>query len=127
MKTFEEAQKSIVEWIQYNFGYSPRDLWAFGRPPTEEEQRSELGVVGGLVEEVGELFRCVIKMDQGIRGSKEEWMYELMKEIGDVFIKLNDVCDYYGFDMEEVVNVRWEAVSKRNWREDSVGHGIAGE
>ena len=41
-----------------------------------------------IVEELGELTRCINKRDAGIRGDSDHWGRELRKELGDVVIAL---------------------------------------
>jgi NTP pyrophosphatase (non-canonical NTP hydrolase) len=106
----ESTEAEVVRWIRTNFG-----------PPTP------WGTVGGLTEEVGELARCMVKMEQGIRGTREEWVAEARKETGDVLIKLMDVADYFGFSVLEAFAERWETIRRRDWTTDKVGHGIPKE
>lgn len=98
----------IAAWVERNFG----------------ETRSPLSVVGGLAEETGEVCRAAVKDDQGIRGTHEEWMEELQKEVGDVYIKLVDVATFYGFDLQDAIEKRWSSIRMRDWVKDPVGHGI---
>ena len=102
-------QIEVNEWVTRNF------------------DNSELTAVVGMVEEVGELCRAVVKMEQGIRGSRNEWFAEIRKESGDVFIKLCDVARFYGFDLADAIHERWAKVGKRDWKADPLGHGIGGE
>lgn len=103
-----ELQTEVNAWVLRNF------------------DNSELTAVVGMVEEVGELCRAVVKMEQGIRGSREQWFAEIRKESGDVFIKLCDIARFYGFDLADAVAERWADVSRRDWKADPIGHGIKG-
>lgn len=78
----------------------------------------------GLAEETGEVCRAVLKMGQGIRGTREEWLAEVEKELGDVVIKACAVATSLGIDLLRAVEDRWEDVSQRDWTADRVGHGI---
>jgi NTP pyrophosphatase (non-canonical NTP hydrolase) len=80
----------------------------------------------GLVEEVGEIMRAVVKRSQGIRGTGDEWTAEIKKECADVFIKLCDVARYEDFDLMAVICTRWETIQKRDWKKDPKEHGIDG-
>lgn len=102
----------VRDWILANFG------------PDGLDTRNELTVVLGLMEEAGEVARPVVKMNQGIRGTREEWMSKLQEEVGDVFIKLVDVADWYGFDLFHVIRSRFEDVRQRDWLADRRGHGL---
>ena len=90
------------------------DVWVNRNFPN----RSKAAVIGGLGEEVGEVLRACVKHDQGIRGTADEWMYELEKELGDVFIKLCDVANFYDIDLELAIVNRWHSVQKRDWVTD---------
>jgi NTP pyrophosphatase (non-canonical NTP hydrolase) len=103
-------QDDVDAWVERNFGHD-----------------NELATVGGLVEETGEVMRAVVKRSQGIRGTTEEWDAELRKEAADVFIKLCDVASFYGFDLANAINERWDVVKQRDWKADPTGHGIEGE
>lgn len=106
----EEFQLETADWHKRNFtDMSP--------------MRQQLN----LTEEVGELSRAIIKMDQGIRGSREEWWAEAYKEVGDVAISLSNVANALGIDLEFAIMDRWDEVKKRNWRKDQKGHGIPDE
>lgn len=99
-------------WLVSNFG------------PDGLDTRSELTVVLGFSEEAGELARPVVKMNQGIRGTREEWLGKLQEEIGDVFIKLVDIADWYGLDLVDVIEARFAEISERDWVKDRIGHGL---
>lgn len=78
----------------------------------------------GLAEETGELCRAVLKMHQGIRGTRGEWMAEARKELGDVVIKACDVATVLGIDLVDAVDERWQQVSQREFGVDNRGHGM---
>lgn len=100
-------QLAVHDWSVRNFGDSPQTL-----------------VTLGLAEEVGELCRAVLKREQGIRGTREEWDAEVRKEIGDCVIKLLDISAYEGLSLVQAFTDRWEAISKRDWVADRTGRGI---
>lgn len=102
------VQADVQEW-------ESRQPWA-GDPPAI--------VALGLGEEAGEVQRAVLKMHQGIRGTREEWIEEARKECGDVFIKLCAVASSLGFDLGSAISERWDNVRQRNWTADKIGHGI---
>lgn len=80
----------------------------------------------GMVEEAGEVARAVLKRHQRIRGTSEEWIAEATKEVGDVVIKLADICYVLGIDFTEAVARRWERVRERDFVADPIGHGLPG-
>lgn len=101
-------QEQVEEWSQ-------RQPWA-GDPA--------IVVVVGLGEETGEVQRAVLKMHQGIRGTREEWLAEAGKEMGDVFIKLCALAESLGLDLDDCIRRRWAEISQRNFTTDRIGHGI---
>jgi NTP pyrophosphatase (non-canonical NTP hydrolase) len=101
-------QQEVAEW-------NDRQPWADDPP--------EL-VTLGAAEEVGELCRASLKLKQGIRGTPEEWLDEIKKETGDVFIKLCAIADAYGFDLAVAITQRWMTVRERDWKANPIGHGI---
>lgn len=104
----------IEDWMLSNFG------------PAGLDTRSAVTVTAGMTEEVGELMRCVTKLEQGIRGTREEWLAEMKKEIGDVFIKLVDIADWYAIDILEAIHNRfYDDIQPRDWVKDQKGHGIS--
>jgi NTP pyrophosphatase (non-canonical NTP hydrolase) len=105
-----EFQEELSGWANHNFPTETREI-----------------VVLGLVEEVGELCRTLVKKHQGIRGTAEEWDQEAFKEIGDVFIKLVHVCHVWGLDIEEVVSERWKVIRDRDFVANRIGHGLPKE
>lgn len=77
-----------------------------------------------LSEESGEVSRAVVKMAQGIRGTREEWIAELRKEMGDVIIALCSLANVFDMELEEVIQERWTTISARDWTADKIGQGI---
>lgn len=106
----EHLQDEIGEWQEYNF-------------PAKTPFDNAISTLG-LVEEVGEMCRSIVKMEQGIRGTREEWMEDLKKELGDVFIKLCDVSNRYDVNLSNAIHDRWQNVRKRDWQKDKIGHGV---
>lgn len=104
------TQAAVHAWSVRNFGELPQAV-----------------ITLGLAEEVGELCRAVLKRDQGIRGTHEEWSAEIRKELGDCVIKLLDIAAYEGVDLTEAFYDRWGDVGRRNWVADPSGHGLPAE
>lgn len=117
---WKAVQREIWAWAMKNFGARVPGRW---RREPDARGVSEMTVFGLLVEETGEVMRCVVKREQGIRGSAEHWTAELRKELGDVGISLMNCASYEGWDLEELIAERWETISKRNWAEDAYGGG----
>lgn len=76
-----------------------------------------------IAEEAGEVCRAVLKREQGIRGTSEEWTAELRKELGDLIITAHALAGFEGWDLDEVVAERWATIARRDWRADPQGHG----
>lgn len=102
-------QGDVHAWSVRNFGQLPQTI-----------------VTLGLAEEVGELCRAVLKREQGIRGTREEWDAEVRKELGDCVIKLLDIAAYEDADLMTVASQRWAAIRERNWIANPNGHGLPG-
>jgi hypothetical protein len=49
---------------------------------------------------------------------------EVAKELGDVFIKLCDVANVFGWTFEKCIKSAGLLVSQRNFTKDKIGHGI---
>jgi NTP pyrophosphatase (non-canonical NTP hydrolase) len=107
---FQLVLDEIDAWMHYNF-------------PGETRVTAMLG----LVEEVGELARAILKQNQGIRGTFEEWDEEIRKEIGDVMAKLEHVALLCNKDLVGVTWWRWKEVRQRDWIKNPIGHGVPTE
>jgi NTP pyrophosphatase (non-canonical NTP hydrolase) len=103
----EQFEEEVGAWADHNF---PEDTIFIG--------------VLGLVEEVGEAARAVVKQHQGIRGTSEEWDEELYKELGDAVIKLAHVAHLAGWSLGTLVQDRWDVVKERDFVKDPKGHGL---
>lgn len=77
-----------------------------------------------LCEEAGEVARAVLKRHQSIRGTRDEWTAELLKELGDVMICVAATAHIEGVLLSEVVTKRWTAISMRDYASDPQQHGI---
>ena len=74
----------------------------------------------GATEEVGELAHAFLKMEQGIRGTRQEHEAAMRDSIGDCVIFLMDLCNQMGWDFEKIVTDTWAHVKKRDWKADSM-------
>lgn len=97
--SLKDLQREQGEWTKKNF-----------------PNQTGLEAVLGVCEESGEMAHCALKMAQGIRGTKEQHMTAMEDAVGDVVIFLCAVCNQYGLNLEECVDVAWEnIVKKRDW------------
>jgi len=82
----------------------------------------------GGAEEFGELARAVVKMEDGIRGTREEWLAELSKELGDTVLKCCGIAHRHALDLHDCVWNRWadgpKPIRERDWTTDKKGHGL---
>lgn len=95
-----KLQKEVKEWTGRNF-------------PNAEPVDPVLGVA----EEIGELCHAILKMKQGIRMS-EGHHYNAIDAIGDIVIYLADVCNKYNWDLDTCIEIAWNEVKKRDWKND---------
>jgi NTP pyrophosphatase (non-canonical NTP hydrolase) len=98
MMTFRDLQWEQARWCARNFPNS-----------------TPMQPFMGLVEEVGELSHCLLKREQGIRGTYEEHTESLKDAVGDILIYLVDLCTKNGLDIQECIETTWNDVSKRDW------------
>ena len=101
--SLSQMQKEQLEWAKRNF----------------DNQRPYQPILGAT-EEVGELAHAYLKMEQGIRGTKEEHVAAMKDAVGDCVIFLMDLCNQMGWDFETIVEETWNHVKKRNWKADSL-------
>lgn len=73
-----------------------------------------------LAEEAGEVARCILKADQGIRGGREKWLAALPAETADVFFTLVALAHRAGFDLGRAVEDRWAELSQRTYDSERV-------
>lgn len=102
------GQRECGEWTDRNF-----------LPGDNLERRALV-----LAEETGEAVRCVLKMQQGIRGTRDEWMAELRKELGDVQGALYALAHRAGIDLDDAWSDRWLDLSKRDFKGNPQQQGI---
>ncbi len=74
----------------------------------------------GASEEVGELAHAYLKMEQGIRGTREEHVAAMKDAVGDCVIFLMDLCNQMDWSFEEIVDGTWNHVKQRDWKKDSL-------
>jgi len=98
MFDFEQLQLEQELWQEMNF------------PNSMEHQ-----CFYGIVEEIGELAHALLKIDQGIRGTKQEHMAEAKDAVGDIVIYLAGLCNKRGINLQSAVETAWREVEKRNW------------
>jgi NTP pyrophosphatase (non-canonical NTP hydrolase) len=105
-----KLQSEMAEWVAHNF-----------------PNHSPLENTTGLAEEAGELCRAVLKLERGIRGTTDEWLTEIRKEIGDVIICAIFIANDFGVPWEDALQERWDIIKQRDWQVDRVQHGVPSE
>ena len=88
---WKTLQTEQGEWETANFGLQP--AW---RP------------LMGMGEEIGEAMHCCLKMDQGIRGTKDQHIENLKDALGDVMIYMFGFLNRSGNDIMEVLDLYLE-------------------
>ena len=74
----------------------------------------------GATEEIGELAHAYLKMEQGIRGTRQEHELAMKDAVGDCCIFLMDLCNQMGWDFGSIIDETWQHVKKRDWKADSL-------
>lgn len=101
-----ELQERRNTWIAHNF-------------PGDKLEDSLLGAV----EELGELAHHVLKMNQGIRGTREEHVEGILDAVADTVIFLAGIATHLGADYGQLVTDTWTAVEQRDWKADPTKGG----
>src|SRR5262245_12698816 len=89
------------------------DKWRARNFP--EEHRTAMMQLMGIVEEVGELSHSLLKMEQGIRGSREFHLGKIEDAMGDIIIYLCGCATALEIDLDMAIARAWEEVRRRDW------------
>lgn len=102
LKPIREAlnafQGEQTEWAEYNF-------------PDQKDYQPLLGAF----EEVGEIARAHLKMEQRIRGPKKIHKVKKMDAVGDAIVYLANYCHQSGFKLGDCLAMAWSEVRVRDW------------
>jgi NTP pyrophosphatase (non-canonical NTP hydrolase) len=99
--TLDQLQIEVHEWAIENFGDVTSDNSFFG-----------------MVEELGELSRAILKQRQGIKGTYEEHEADKRDAIGDILIFMADFCTRQNISIQECLEEAWSKVKLRDWKND---------
>jgi NTP pyrophosphatase (non-canonical NTP hydrolase) len=99
----DTLQREAREWRRENF--------------PEESRTAPLQALG-VCEEAGELAHCILKMEQGIRGSRDYHRLNAADAVGDIIIYLTGLCDNLGLSLSACVQDAWIQVKQRDWVEN---------
>lgn len=101
-----QMQKERNDWVARNF-------------PGDQLVNSILGAT----EEIGELAHHYLKWTQGIRGTETDHKEGMLDAVADCVIFLAGVCTHLGVDYEELVQMTWDQVKRRDWIADAARGG----
>jgi NTP pyrophosphatase (non-canonical NTP hydrolase) len=94
-------QDEVYEWSINNFG-EHEDPWLR---------------VFGMMEELGELARAILKSSQRIRRMDEATAKaQIIDALGDFFVFAADYCARTGLSLDDAVEQTWTVVKNRNWK-----------
>lgn len=105
----KQKQDEILEWSTRNFGEVPNS-----------QIQLRISSFLGMVEEIGELAHALLKMAQGIRGTKEEHLAEIEDSIADLMVFLLDFCGRNDINAEKLLNEVWDKVKLRDWNKNKL-------
>lgn len=71
----------------------------------------------GVGEEAGELLHALLKSEQGIRGTPEEWEAKKRDAVADIVIFTLSACGVHGWDTDDVFELIEKDPPKRPWGE----------
>ena len=98
------------------------DMQAYVKAVCKErgwDKNSNLVILSGLVEELGELTRAMRdyrgEWEQDGKESKKGQKHHLEGEFADVLNYLLDLSNYFDVDMEKAFRDKWEINEKRKW------------
>lgn len=96
--TLSQLQSEVAQWGSHNF-------------PNAKPHHPLLGIN----EEAGELSHAHLKMEQGIRGTKEEHQEAKGDAIADLMIFAAHYCHLNQLDLEGETLKAWNQVKARDW------------
>lgn len=118
-------QTEIADWAYRNFGTTQTDMHSM--VGWIEEVFELQSAMNRWYETFGKLARAINKREQDVRGTQEQWLKEIRKELGDVYIKGCDVVDRMGYTWAELAADRWAVVGQRDYTQDRAGVVSAGD
>lgn len=110
----EVYQEEIIEWSHKNFGEVPNSQIPL-----------RISSFLGMVEEIGEIAHSILKLTQGIRGTREEHIEKIKDGIADLMVFLLDFCGRNEMNADTLLRDVWNKVRQRDWNKDKLtGGGI---
>lgn len=108
--------KAKIDLLEYqDWVYTP---WQDGKTPAETLSR----IKDGIVEETGEVYG---KMKKAVRDDwpVEKFRAEMQKEIGDVMFYWAMLCNFYDFDLDEILVMNVDKLEERLRQKTINGEG----
>lgn len=94
------------------------------RKPGSGEEFSESYYIDKLIVANGKIAHHILKMEQGIRGTREEHIAGIRAAFIDLFRALYHLSDLVsGKLLEEIVDPVWQKVRLRDWKKDAKDAG----
>jgi NTP pyrophosphatase (non-canonical NTP hydrolase) len=103
--SIRETQTEIHAWSTRNFGPVV---------PIAYDVSSFLG----MVEEVGEIAHAILKMSQGIRGTRAKHEADVIDGMADLMVFTLDFAARNGLDAEKALEQVWAKVKQRDFTTD---------
>jgi len=100
LSAMPELQYDIHKWRKKNF------------PNATSDQ-----MIKGVMEELGELARADLKLEQNIR-TNEDHEEKMWDAIGDMCIFLMGFCSYKELDFMSCIINAWDEVQQRDWQKN---------
>jgi NTP pyrophosphatase (non-canonical NTP hydrolase) len=120
LRAVQERGAQGVESLKTRW-QEPLAEWQERELPCEDVARQKLRLALGAAEECGEVARCVLKGDQGIRGGAAVWKEKLGGELGDVVVYLIQLASAEGLDFEACVDGSIRKVLARRFATKGAG------
>jgi NTP pyrophosphatase (non-canonical NTP hydrolase) len=112
--TISRLQREVGSWSQKQFPNTSISTAALGTTEELGEVAAEVLVpILELFRDWGDVACGIVKSQQNIRGSADKWTALLPDELADVAIKLVDVAERLGIELESAVADRWSKVRLR--------------
>lgn len=108
MSFLTKTQAEVHEWSERNFGLVPNSQIPL-----------RISSFLGMVEELGEIAHAILKMTQGIRGTREEHTEAIKDGIADLLVFTLDFCARNQMEAELLLDEVWKKVKQRDWNKNN--------
>jgi NTP pyrophosphatase (non-canonical NTP hydrolase) len=114
VSTFTDCVKSLDRSVDISL--RQLQLEQFAWQERNFPQSDLLQATLGVSEEAGELCHSVLKLTQGIRGTREEHLANIKDAVADCIVFLSQVCNKTGISLQDCINETWPQVRARDWK-----------